>query len=221
MTFDIQHHPREDLLVAFAAGKCSPDMNLIISTHLHYCSHCADFVASAEAIGAEALKSDTDHHFTAASDDEFDAFWNNIIEAEGVTPEKAIKASENLSPLEHYMRKSARHIKRKNFFTFTEDLFPTIEEGSRVSVMNLAAGTMMPAHTHDNGMEMTLILEGGYRDEFGTYNKGDFVIANNAITHSPQVFEDEDCKCLVVNTSRIRLTGRIGSLFDPIFRLIY
>ena len=221
MTINIQHHPREDLLIAYAAGKCSPDVNLIISTHLHYCPCCADFVASAEAIGGDVLKSETDKDFISASDKEFDDFWNNIIEKDNITPEVPVIPLDRISPLEHYMRRSSHYVKRKKFFTFTEDILPSLADGSRVSVMNLSAGTMMPAHTHDDGLEMTLVLEGGYSDEFGTYNKGDFVIANSAVTHTPRVFDDEDCKCLIVNTARIRLTGRIGSLFDPIFRLIY
>ncbi|MEM6603530.1 MAG: cupin domain-containing protein, partial [Pseudomonadota bacterium] len=189
----------------------------------------------AEEVGGEILQNHTDHSANTVTDDDFEQFWQSKIENgaahnhfnHGSTDHDTIAASKNIpsrlnkSPLEKHLQRVEHKVRHRSFFSFSERVLPKTDEHSRVSLMNIKAGTKMPSHKHDGGCEMTLVLSGGYQDEFGTYNAGDFVIMDNKTLHSPGVFEDEACECLVVNMSQLKMAGRFGFLLDPFFKLIY
>ena len=51
----ITHHPSEDLLLAYAAGRLDPGQHLAVATHLLPCAQCRGLVASLEAVGGAVL----------------------------------------------------------------------------------------------------------------------------------------------------------------------
>lgn len=58
-------------------------------------------------------------------------------------------------------------------------------------------------HSH-TGMEITVVLAGSYRDESGTYRKGDIaIIADGSFIHAP-VAEEEGCLCLTLASGPLR-----------------
>lgn len=50
--------------------------------------------------------------------------------------------------------------------------------------MYIAEDVKIPQHTH-RGMESTLILHGGFSDEDGHYEAGDYLVKDASIKHSP------------------------------------
>ena len=65
---------------------------------------------------------------------------------------------------------------------------------------------MVPQHTHE-GSELTLVLEGAFRDKTGRYARGDLALADGSIEHRPVAEPGEDCMCLTVTDAPLRLTG--------------
>ena len=51
----INHHPSEDLLLAYAAGDLGEAWSLLIATHLALCPVCRGAVRDAEAIGGALI----------------------------------------------------------------------------------------------------------------------------------------------------------------------
>jgi anti-sigma factor ChrR (cupin superfamily) len=45
---------------------------------------------------------------------------------------------------------------------------------------------------------MTLVLQGGFADDNGSYHPGDFLFRGPSDEHAPRAFADEDCICLAV-----------------------
>lgn len=70
-------------------------------------------------------------------------------------------------------------------------------------------GRQMPSHTHE-GMEVTLVLKGGFSDAYGHYRRGDIAIADGDVDHRPRADDDEDCICFAVTDAPLRLTGSLG-----------
>lgn len=90
-------------------------------------------------------------------------------------------------------------------------------DGCDSSLLWVRAGRAMPSHTH-HGTELTLVLQGGFRDEDGHYETGDLAFADGDVDHKPIADEGEDCICFAVTAGRLELTGPVGRWFAPFMR---
>ena len=90
-------------------------------------------------------------------------------------------------------------------------------DGCSASLLWIRAGMAMPTHTH-HGTELTLVVEGGFRDGEGHYVRGDVAFADDEVDHRPVADEGEDCICFAVTEGSLRLTGPIGRFFAPFLR---
>jgi anti-sigma factor ChrR (cupin superfamily) len=60
------------------------------------------------------------------------------------------------------------------------------------------------------------VLEGGYRDEVGTYNPGDFALAPAGSAHRIVSKRDEGCVTLLLVRAEPRYTTLLGKLLSPL-----
>lgn len=91
-------------------------------------------------------------------------------------------------------------------------------DGLKTSVFWIRAGQKIPSHTHDGG-EVTLVMEGGFSDVLGSYERGDIAVNDSSVDHRPVADEDGDCVCFAVTDAPLRLTGVIGRLLNPFIRV--
>jgi putative transcriptional regulator len=89
-----------------------------------------------------------------------------------------------------------------------------VGDAEHTRLLRIAPGTAIPRHTH-GGSEVTLILDGGYRDCGENYARGDVQVADPSVDHAPVADEDGPCLCLAVTDARLRLTGPVGRLINP------
>lgn len=89
---------------------------------------------------------------------------------------------------------------------------PVADSRYKVTLMKMLPGARMARHGH-TGTELTLILEGGYQDEFGSYKAGDLVIADENIMHQP-VAGEQGCMCLTALELPRRITRRWHIVVD-------
>lgn len=90
-------------------------------------------------------------------------------------------------------------------------------DGCEVSLLRIDGGKTMPVHTH-HGSEITLVLQGAFSDENGTYRVGDIAYADDEINHKPVAEPGEVCICFAVVDAPLELTGPIGRLMNPFIR---
>jgi putative transcriptional regulator len=76
----------------------------------------------------------------------------------------------------------------------------------QVSLVRLAPGAAAPRHTH-LGIEATVIVQGGFEDGFGCYERGDAWIVDGSVDHLPVALPGETCLCLVYQDAPLKLTG--------------
>ena len=69
-----------------------------------------------------------------------------------------------------------------------------------------------------NGQEMTLILAGHMKDEYGAYGPGDLVIRQDDEMHSPQIGDKEDCICLALTYRPVKMRCYIRRTINLFFR---
>lgn len=72
--------------------------------------------------------------------------------------------------------------------------------GTRLRLFRLAPGFVVPTHAHGGGgEEVTLVLDGSFQDERGTYNPGDLVVFDEEhIAHTPRACAQKGCVCLTL-----------------------
>ncbi len=80
------------------------------------------------------------------------------------------------------------------------------EPGVHVRLLKLPAGWRAPEHTH-GGDEITLVIQGSFRDEVSRYAAGDVCHAASGHLHRPVVDSDEDCICLAVEFGPLKPTN--------------
>ena len=73
----------------------------------------------------------------------------------------------------------------------------------------------MPRHSH-RGLEATLVLEGGYSDASGHYERGDVQLGDASVDHRPVAAPGAPCLCLVYEEAPLKLTGPVGRWFNSL-----
>ena len=92
------------------------------------------------------------------------------------------------------------------------------EKNVRASLLHISAGGQIPAHQH-KGYEITLLLEGSFSDELGSYEKGDFILLQGDVNHSPKT--EKGCLCYTVLDAPLHFTRGVSKVLNPLGKLIY
>lgn len=90
-------------------------------------------------------------------------------------------------------------------------------DGTSARLLAVDPRTPLPEHGH-GGNEYTIVLQGGFADETGTYTQGDVAELDENVTHRP-VVGNEPCLCLVVTGAPLRFTQALPRLLQPLFGL--
>lgn len=90
-------------------------------------------------------------------------------------------------------------------------------QGQKLQLLKVSPGTAMPEHDHKD-LEVTLMLDGSYHDEAGSYHRGDLVIMDSHMEHKPVADADTGCICLIINDARPKFTGLMGPVLNLLSR---
>jgi predicted ChrR family anti-sigma factor len=87
---------------------------------------------------------------------------------------------------------------------------------AEASFLRCRPGKAIPIHTHE-GLEATLVLQGGFRDQNGHYAPGDIAVADGTTEHRPVADQAGECIIFLALEAPVRLTGPFGRLVQRIF----
>ena len=213
------HHPGQDLLLEYASGTQREPVALLIATHLALCPQCRERTRSLEAVGGVFLDQLAPEPVAQNS---FANLLARLDEPETTAqPHRAAPGEHDGSglpqPLRDYVGGSLDRLKWRRLGPIAEARLLRDFPGSTTRVGRRRAGAGAPAHTHE-GIELTLVLQGGFKDSSGHYLRGDVELADSAVDHRPVADRDGDCLCLAVVDAPVRLTGRFGRLINPFVR---
>ena len=199
------YHPDNEVLLEFSAGTVSSHFALCVSVHLKYCKQCRETVARMQAVGGvlfEELPS------TPVSDGLFDRILDRV---EHYGDRQVESEAEPLSLLKGWLPDGLKNLSwRKQWFKLSEVVLEVPKSGNwRLALQRISAGGIAPLHGH-HGREVTVVLQGGFSDESGVYNEGDFIICDGENKHRPQAFRNEDCICLTFLEAPVSLEGPVG-----------
>ena len=217
----IAHHPEDTLLLDHAAGTLDEGAALAVAVHLTFCAECRAAVARMEALGGVLLD---DIAPVAMGRQSLDAVYARITrmdsrEAAGRLTEMSPEQADPLpAPLRPYARGGLRSLAWRRTGRIREARLGLAAAGPwRASLIRMSAGAAVAAHTH-GGTEYTVVLQGGYTDETGSYAPGDFAHAGPDIGHRPCADPGEDCIVLAVQDAPVRFTGPLMRFLNPVLR---
>jgi putative transcriptional regulator len=213
----IAHHPPEELLAAFAAGKLDEGEHLVVAVHTSQCPACRRFLRAVEAVGGAAVEAAEPAVMSKRS---FEAVIAKIERAPQKTPAaqatpRAVDDDGLPEILRHY------RIGRRKRIAPGISLRPIELPGngkSRAFLLKSGPGTRMLEHTH-SGIELTCVLKGSFSHVGGRFGPGDFDFGDESLDHQPLVGDGEPCLCLVAMTGDLRMNGFFGRLISPFVRL--
>jgi len=213
------HHPQGELLIDYATGALSPAEALVIDVHLEFCADCRDAARTAFAAGGALLDAIEPMALSPAS-------FQNVLQAidgEAVSIESVIRSAPTFAvkwPAALRDRLAATgHAPWRNLPAgFRALRIPFEDESSRVWVVTAPGGRGPLAHAHIAD-EWTVVLEGGFTDETGTYAAGDFAHMGVGEQHRMIAEKGEGCVCLLLVREKPRYLTLMGKLLARMLAL--
>lgn len=222
------HHLADELLLDYACGSMSRPFAVVAACHLTLCPRCRREVAMLEAAAGELLASDEalglgkgmdeaplSEDLLAATlarlDEPEDARWADAPAA-APPPTGQPRLPRVLTDL---MGTDLGALRWSGIGSYRQAVVIPEAGGGQLRMLKVSGGAALPVHTHA-GLELTLVLAGGFADETGSYLRGDLSSADETIEHHPVADPGEDCLCLVVDEGAARLTGPVGRFLNPL-----
>ena len=214
----VHHHPDDELLVSYAGGDLAEAWSLLVATHTSLCPACRSKVRAAEAVGGALMEEIAP---VAMSDDALALALARVErpEVQEVTAVSATPPSVDTpvlpQPLRGYalsdldglnwrwLGKGALHIP-----------LVTGRDAPTARLLRIPAGRPVPEHGH-NGMELTMVLCGAFRDEDTLFARGDVESVDSSVAHQPIAEPGEDCICLAVTDAPLRFNSVMARMVQP------
>ncbi len=236
----INHHPDLELLKQFVGGSLPASVSVVIASHVEMCQQCADCAEKLTDQAAEEI-----FEQDRVNEPEFDqqildqkaiAMMEAItcLEPEEIDSQKTTAptgaesvieaAAETVVEIEGQsitLPRAMRSISLKPWTKMgklSRARLNLDDDNLKSSLLHIRQGGSVPCHTH-KGFEITLLLQGSFDDEMGTYQKGDFIWLDAKHCHQPT--SPEGCVCLTVSSAAMQFTRGASQLLNPLARFIY
>jgi putative transcriptional regulator len=213
----IKHHLDDATLVSYAGGSLDEAFTIVVAAHLASCGECRARVRMLERAGGSLLEDEPAVPFNGNS---FDRLMSRVNAREGESiRSKATATADDVLPLP-LARLVGGGVDRIAWKTVapgiaTSRLPMSAGANSSLIFMRIAPGKKVPEHGH-GGMEMTLVLQGSYRDVLGRFGPGDVADLDQDVEHQPIVDSDVPCICVVATESPTRFKGFFSRLLQPL-----
>lgn len=208
----ITHHIPDELLIAYAAGNLTKAFSLVVAAHVSMCDECRARLGAHEALGGALLD---DMPVTEVSSDLkvrlFDALDDPVAieqryDRTGIFPAPVMEALGGLPP------------KWKPLGLGVRQMILDHDRSGSVRLLYIPGGQGVPDHGH-NGLELTMVLQGAFRDETGRFGVGDVEVADGDLEHEPIAEDGPACICLAATDASLRFRSFVPRLLQPIFRI--
>lgn len=214
----IRHHLSDDLLMAYAAGGLPEAFDLVVATHISLCDECRARLGAFEAVGGAVLEEAAEAPVSTGSL----AATMQMIRDRGKDPIPAPRRTPRPGlfpePLRGYVGGDLEAVKwRPIGGGVRQSILPTAK-GASVRLLHIPAGQAVPDHGH-GGMELTLVLQGAFRDEGERFGPGDIEIATEDTQHTPVAEPGLDCICLAATDAPLRFSALIPRIAQSFLRI--
>lgn len=214
------HHATDETLLRYAAGTLAAGPAIVVEAHLADCPVCRARVKEFEALGGAVLEESEPTPLSA----------NSLAEA--LARIDAEEGGEPAAPAREDPPAEIDGVRLPDSLRGCDiGRWRWIGPGMRMSrigvphdpdanliLLKVGPGRALPDHGHV-GKEFTYIVSGSYTDSLGQFTPGDLAEVDEDVEHQPVVDPDGECICLAALEGRMRFSGFIGRMLQPIFRI--
>jgi putative transcriptional regulator len=208
----ITHHTPDAMLAAYAAGSLPQPFALVVASHVSLCIDCRVALeahqlaggAVLEAADEVALSTSLKTNILARLDAPF--VPEPVRKRSGIFPGPVMEVLKGGKPRWKSLGAGVR-----------QDILMANDAGS-VRLLYIPPGQAVPDHGH-NGLELTLVLQGNFTDETGSFGVGDLEIADEELDHTPVAGPGAACICLAATDAPLRFRSFMPRLLQPLFRI--
>lgn len=216
----ITHHLTDAHLMAHAAGVLPEAFGLVAATHISLCDECRARLSAYEALGGAVLD---DLDVPPMRADALAATLARIDADPGMrsAPPRLAgpRAPGSLPrPLRDYIGGDLQDVQWRPVGMGLRQSILATQGGASVRLLHIPAGQTIPDHGH-NGLEMTLVLRGAFRDQTDRFGPGDVEVATAGFEHTPVAEEGEDCICLAATEGPLRFNALLPRLAQTFLRI--
>jgi putative transcriptional regulator len=220
----ITHHLSEPLVMAYAAGTLPEAFSLVVATHISLCDECRARLGAHEALGGAIMDAVLDAKDAAApaslAPDSLAATIARIkaMDRTPPTPPRPPRTGLFPAPLRDYAGDGPEAVKwRRVGGGVRQAILPT-GRGATVRLLHIPAGSSVPDHGH-RGTELTLVLQGAFRDDSARFGPGDLEIADQSVEHTPVAEAGPDCICLAATDAPLRFNALLPRIAQRFLRI--
>jgi len=216
--YPVQHHPDDELLVSYAAGDLAEAWSLLVATHTALCPDCRAKVRAAEAVGGALMEEAAP---VAMSDDALALALARVERPEAqTTPAVSADTASGTAPvlpqpLRGYAGSDLDGLAWRRLGKGAHHIPLVTGRGTPTArLLRIPAGRPVPEHGH-NGMELTMVLCGAFRDADTLFARGDVESVDSSVEHQPVAEPGEDCICLAVTDAPLRFNSIMARMVQP------
>lgn len=208
--------PSEDVLSRYGSGCLEPSLSLLLESQAALNPEVArKLEASLSVASYFFVKGDG----VPMASDALDRALAALDGPDGEALASPIALPENLAflptPLQRLVSESLKTHKwrflKPGLRSLKIEFEAANDDGVEIELLRIAPGHGAPRHSHE-GLELTLCLQGAFRDEVALYGPGDVSVATPKLTHRPVAEPGETCYALAMSEAPVRLTGALGLL---------
>lgn len=212
---EINHHLTDALLMAYSAGSLPEGFNLVVATHISMCDECRARMYEFDAVGG-AVVDDVDP--VELSSDSFAATLALIAKGDIEAADVPAQTGTLPVPLQDYVGRDLDAVKWRKVGGGVRQAILKTDKSARVRLLHIPAGMAMPDHSH-GGMELTLVLQGAFKDDTDRFAAGDIEVATEDDHHQPVADHGADCICLTVTDAPLKFDSWIPRIAQPFLRI--
>ncbi len=216
----IAHHPTDETLLRYAAGTLAAGPAIVIAAHLTVCPLCRNRLKAFEALGGAVLDETQPTALTptalATALARIDAEAMPAMVRRHAGPPPAPVTRDGLRLPDAL---AGCDIGAWRWFgpgVRMSRIGVPHEPDAGVMLLKVRPGRKLPEHGH-SGIEFTYVVAGSFSDSLGRFGPGDLAEVGDDVEHQPVVDSDGECICLVALEGRMRLSGMLGRIVQPLF----
>lgn len=219
----IEHHLSDSLLSAYATASLGEAFSLVIATHVSMCDDCRARLGAFEAVGGALLDRVADDAggmaLPALAPGSLHATMARIAAMERQAPvPRRPRAGLFPGPLSDYAGDGPDAVKWRVIGGGVRQAILPTTGGAMVRLLHIPGGVAVPDHGH-RGTELTLVLQGAFRDESARFGPGDVEIADASVEHTPVAEAGMDCICLAATDAPLRFNALLPRLAQRFLRI--
>lgn len=211
----IRHHLTDALLMAYSAGQLPEAFNLVVATHVSLCDECRARLMAFDAVGGAVL--DNAPALDMAPDSLL-ATLARIDQNRAPVPKPQPRRSSLPAPLADYIGDDLTSVRWRPLGMGVKHAILPTDSAATVRLISIPAGLMVPDHGH-GGLELTLVLQGAFKDASDRFGPGDIEVSGEETQHTPVAEDGDDCICLSATDAPLRFKGLLPRLVQPFLKI--